>query len=130
ALTSDLASMFRSAFERAGVALQIDCEPLPEPVFVDRDTWEKIVLNLVSNALKFTFAGVVRVTQRVERDHIQLQVRDSGCGIAAEDLTRVFERFFRGRAAQSRTHEGTGIGLSLVKELVKLHAGRITANSE
>ncbi len=130
ALTSDLASMFRSAFERAGVALQIDCEPLPEPVFVDRDKWEKIVLNLVSNALKFTFAGVVRVTQRVERDHIQLQVRDSGCGIAAEDLTRVFERFFRGRAAQSRTHEGTGIGLSLVKELVKLHAGRITANSE
>ncbi|MBS0416240.1 MAG: response regulator [Proteobacteria bacterium] len=130
ALTTDLASMFRSAFERAGVTLTIDCEPAPEPVFVDRDKWEKIVLNLVSNALKFTFAGEVRVTQRVVHDHIELQVRDSGCGIAAEDLTRVFERFFRGRASQSRTHEGTGIGLSLVQELVKLHAGSITAASE
>ena len=130
ALTTDLVSMFRSAFERAGVTLTIDCEPLPEPAYVDRDKWEKIVLNLVSNALKFTFAGAVRVTQRVRNDHIQLEVNDSGCGIAAEDLTRVFERFFRGRPAQARTHEGTGIGLSLVQELVKLHGGYITARSE
>jgi len=130
ALTSDLASMFRSAFERAGITLTIDCEPVPEPVYVDRDKWEKIVLNLISNALKFTFAGAVQVSQRVAEDRIQLQVRDSGCGIAAEDLTRVFERFFRGRPAQTRTHEGTGIGLSLVQELVKLHGGRISARSE
>ena len=130
ALTSDLASMFRSAFERAGVTLTIDCSPLPEPVYVDRDKWEKIVLNLVSNALKFTFAGEVSVTQRALGDHIQLQIMDSGCGIASEDLTRVFERFFRGRAPQTRTHEGSGIGLSLVQELVKLHGGSIAARSE
>jgi signal transduction histidine kinase len=130
ALTTDLASMFRSAFERAGVALTIECNPLPEPVYVDRDKWEKIVLNLVSNALKFTFAGEVRVTQRALADHIELEVQDSGCGIAAEDLTRVFERFFRGRVSQTRTHEGSGIGLSLVQELVKLHGGGITARSE
>ena len=130
ALTTDLASMFRSAFERAGVALSIRCDPIPEPVYVDRDKWEKIVLNLLSNALKFTFAGTVRITQRVLRDHIQLEVQDTGCGIAAEDLTRVFERFFRGRPSQTRTHEGTGIGLSLVQELAKLHGGNISARSE
>jgi signal transduction histidine kinase len=130
ALTSDLASMFRSAFERAGVTLTIECTPLPEPVYVDRDKWEKIVLNLVSNALKFTFAGEVSVTQRALADHIQLEIKDSGCGIAAEDLARVFERFFRGGAYQTRTHEGSGIGLSLVQELVKLHGGSIVAQSE
>jgi len=130
ALTTDLTSMFRSAFERAGVTLTIDCSSIPEPVYVDRDKWEKIVLNLVSNALKFTFAGEVSVTQRVVGDYVQLDVEDSGCGIAAEDLTRVFERFFRGRASQTRTHEGTGIGLSLVEELVKLHGGGIAAQSD
>jgi signal transduction histidine kinase len=130
ALTTDLASMFRSAFERAGVTLAIDCDPTPEPVYVDRDKWEKIVLNLISNALKFTFAGAVQVTQRTRTDHIQLQVTDSGCGIAPQDLVRVFERFFRGRAPQTRTHEGSGIGLSLVQELVKLHGGTIDARSE
>ncbi|MDB6102458.1 MAG: multi-sensor hybrid histidine kinase [Gammaproteobacteria bacterium] len=130
ALTTDLASMFRSAFERAGVALTIDCNPAPEPVYVDRDKWEKIVLNLVSNALKFTFSGAVQVIQRTQADHIQLEVTDSGCGIAPDDLVRVFERFFRGRVPQTRTHEGSGIGLSLVQELVKLHGGTIVARSE
>jgi signal transduction histidine kinase len=130
ALTSDLASMFRSAFERSGITLTIDCDPLPEPVYVDRDKWEKVVLNLLSNALKFTFAGEVRISQRMLNDHIELQVQDSGCGIAEEDLPRVFERFFRGRPSQTRTHEGTGIGLSLVQELVKLHGGSISAHSE
>ena len=130
ALTTDLASMFRSAFERAGVTLTIDCDPTPEPVYVDRDKWEKIVLNLISNALKFTFAGSVRVIQRTQSDHIQLEVTDSGCGMAPEDLARVFERFFRGRMLQTRTHEGSGIGLSLVQELVKLHGGTICARSE
>jgi signal transduction histidine kinase len=130
ALTTDLASMFRSAFERAGVTLRIDCDPTPEPVYVDRDKWEKIVLNLISNALKFTFSGSVQVIQRTQAEHVELQVTDSGCGIAPEDLLRVFERFFRGGAPQTRTHEGSGIGLSLVQELVKLHGGTIAAHSE
>jgi signal transduction histidine kinase len=129
-LTTDLASVFRSAFERGGVALTLDCPKLPEDVFVDRDMWEKIILNLMSNAFKFTIKGEVRVTQHVVGDMIQLEVRDTGCGVAAEDLPHLFERFFRGRAPQARTHEGTGIGLSLVQELVKLHGGSIEASSE
>lgn len=129
-LTADLASVFRSAFERGGVALTIDCPGLPEDAFVDRDMWEKIVLNLISNAFKFTCKGEVRVSQHLVGDSIELQVRDTGCGVAPEDLPRLFERFFRGRAPQARTHEGTGIGLSLVQELAKLHGGTIEASSE
>lgn len=130
ALTADLSSVFRSAFEKAGVALTIHCPPLPEPVFVDCDMWEKIVLNLISNAFKFTLAGEVEVRLQPCGDHIELLVADSGCGVAAEDVPRLFERFFRGRSVQSRTHEGSGIGLSLVHELVKLHSGYVEARSE
>jgi signal transduction histidine kinase len=129
-LTTDLASVFRSAFERAGVALTLDCPKLPDDVFIDQDMWEKIILNLVSNALKFTLKGEVRVSQHAFPDHVQLKVSDTGCGIAPEDLPRLFERFFRGRAPEARTHEGSGIGLSLVQELVKLHGGSIEAHSE
>ena len=128
-LTTDLASVFRSAFERAGVILTLECPPLPEEVFVDRDMWEKIVLNLISNAFKFTFQGEVLIAQHRVGDYIELQVADTGCGIAADELPRLFERFFRGRPAKARTHEGSGIGLSLVQELVKLHGGTIEARS-
>ena len=128
-LTTDLASVFRSAFERAGVILTLECPPLPEEVFVDRDMWEKIVLNLISNAFKFTFQGEVLIAQHRVGDHIELQVADTGCGIAADELPRLFERFFRGRPSKARTHEGSGIGLSLVQELVKLHGGTIEARS-
>ena len=128
-LTADLATVFRSAFERAGVILTLECPPLPEEVFVDRDMWEKIVLNLISNAFKFTFQGEVLIAQHRVGDHIELQVADTGCGIAADELPRLFERFFRGRPTRARTHEGSGIGLSLVQELVKLHGGTIEARS-
>jgi signal transduction histidine kinase len=129
-LTMDLASVFRSAFQRGGVTLTLDCPKLPQDIYVDRDMWEKIVLNLVSNAFKFTMKGEVRVRQRAHDDHIELEVSDTGCGVAAEDLPRLFERFFRGRTPHARTHEGSGIGLSLVQELVKLHGGSVTAHSE
>ena len=129
-LTMDLASVFRSAFQRGGVTLALDCPKLPEDVYVDRDMWEKIVLNLVSNAFKFTMKGEVRIAQHARGDHLVLEVSDTGCGVAAEDLPRLFERFFRGRTPHARTHEGSGIGLSLVQELVKLHGGSVTAHSE
>jgi PAS domain S-box-containing protein len=128
-LTAELASMFRAAVERAGLRLDIDCPPLPAPVFVDRDMWEKIVLNLLSNALKFTFEGTIRVSLALSRDEVVLTVADSGVGIPAADLPRVFQRFHQVRGARSRTHEGSGIGLSLVHELARLHGGRAWARS-
>ncbi len=130
ALTVDLASTFRSAIERAGLRLVVTTEPSLEDVHVDRDMWEKITLNLLSNALKFTFEGEIEVSLRATPRHVVLRVRDTGTGIAQDELPRVFERFHRVRDARSRTHEGTGIGLALVSELVRLHGGAIGAESE
>ena len=127
--TADLASMFRSAFERAGIRFAIDCASLPEPAYVDRDMWERIVLNLLSNALKFTLDGEVRVRMQALDDCFELQVADTGCGIAAEDLPRIFDRFATIEAPRARTVERTGIGLSLVRERVRLHGGTIEAES-
>ena len=129
ALTTDLASVFRSLIERAGLRLAVDCPPLPEVVYVDRDMWEKIVLNLLSNAFKFTFDGEIAVVVRAMDGHAELEVRDTGVGIPDNELPHIFERFHRVHTARSRTYEGSGIGLSLVQELVKAHGGTITVAS-
>ncbi|MBD2465502.1 response regulator [Oscillatoria sp. FACHB-1407] len=147
--TAELASVFRSAIERAGLQLVIDCPPLPEPVFVDREMWEKIVLNLLSNAFKFTFEGEIRVELRMKNKecrmktnqnsefsiptsqfpYVQLTISDTGAGIAPEHLPHLFERFYQVRGTQARTHEGSGIGLALVNELVQLQGGTIEVSS-
>jgi PAS domain S-box-containing protein len=129
AFTADLASNFRSACEQAGLKLHVACPTLDEPVFVDREMWEKIVLNLLSNAFKFTFEGGISVSLRAIDGHAELQVRDTGIGIADDDMPRLFERFHRIESARGRTHEGSGIGLALVQELVKLHGGTVVAES-
>ncbi len=129
-LTAQLASVFRSAIERAGLKLVIECPPLPEPVYVDREMWEKIVLNLLSNALKATFDGEIRVSIAADETGAILSIRDTGTGIAQEELTHLFERFRRIEGAQRRSHEGSGIGLALVHELVELHGGSIAVESK
>ena len=129
-LTAELASSFESAFVRAGLVFEIDCPALAEPIFVDHDMWEKIVLNLVSNALKFTFEGRVRVALRACDGHVELAVSDTGTGIPEAELPRLFERFHRVQGARARTHEGSGIGLALVHELVRLHGGSLQVMSK
>lgn len=128
--TVELASSFDSAVQRAGLTLSVDCPPLSAPTYVDREMWEKIVLNLLSNALKFTFVGGVSVRLREEAGRVVLAVEDTGTGIPASELPRLFERFYRVRGARSRTHEGTGIGLSLVQELARLHGGEVHVESQ
>jgi PAS domain S-box-containing protein len=129
AFTADLASVFRSAIARAGLSYQVDCCELPEPVYIDREMWEKVVLNLLSNALKFTFDGSISVTLRAEDSGAVLRISDTGSGIAADEMPRLFERFHRIPSTRSRSNEGSGIGLALVRELVGLHGGSITAGS-
>jgi PAS domain S-box-containing protein len=128
-LTADLASNFRAACERAGLAYTVDCAPLREAVFVDPAMWETIVLNLLSNAFKFTLAGEINVTLREAGGGAELQVVDTGVGIAPADLERVFDRFHRAEGQGGRSVEGSGIGLSLVRELVQLHGGTIAVAS-
>jgi signal transduction histidine kinase len=130
AQTTELASVFRSAVEKAGVMLIVDCPPLPQPLYVDREMWEKVVLNLLSNAFKHTFEGAIRVALQWRGDHAELVVADSGVGIPASELSHLFKRFYRVKGAKSRTHEGTGIGLALVHELVYLHGGTVSVESE
>ena len=130
ALTVELAEGFRPAIERAGLHLFIECPPLPEPVLADGEMWEKIVLNLLSNALKFTFAGSITVRLRALPNHVELTVRDSGVGIAPEHLPHLFTRFYRVPGGRARTREGSGIGLALVHELVHLHGGAVRVQSQ
>nr|WP_249159664.1 ATP-binding protein [Bradyrhizobium tropiciagri] len=132
ALTSDLASNFRSTVERAGLSLAIETQALPQPVYVDRDMWEKIVLNLLSNAFKFTFDGRIEVAIGASAGGTaaEVTVRDSGTGIPATALPHIFERFQRVEGARGRSFEGSGIGLALVRELVKQHGGQIRVDSE
>ncbi|MET8260505.1 SpoIIE family protein phosphatase [Micromonospora sp. NPDC005205] len=129
AVTADLASVFRSAVERAGLTFEVDCSPLPEPVYVDRGMWEKIILNLLSNALKFTFDGSIRVRLRAEGGRAVVTVADTGIGVPAEEMPRLFERFHRIENVRSRSNEGSGIGLALVRELVGLQGGDVSADS-
>ncbi|WP_343692598.1 ATP-binding protein [Chitinophaga sp.] len=128
-VTSDLAGSFRSAVEHAGMQLVVDCQPLAETAYIDRDMWEKIVLNLLSNAFKYTLEGSITVSLYQEDTHAILQVKDTGIGIPAEELPHMFERFHRVKQSGGRSFEGTGIGLSLVKELVLLHEGDISVES-
>jgi PAS domain S-box-containing protein len=129
-LTAELAGVFRATIERGGLRLNVDCPPLPDPVYVDRGMWEKVIFNLLSNAFKFTFAGEIGVTIRESKSAVQVTVSDTGTGIAAEELPQLFKRFHRIRGAKGRSYEGSGIGLALVQELVKLHGGTIGIESK
>jgi PAS domain S-box-containing protein len=130
-LTAELASNFQSLCQKAGLRLIVHCTALTtdEPAYVDRDMWEKIVLNLLSNAFKFTFQGEIEVRLEPAEGRALLTVRDTGVGIPFEELPRMFQRFHRIEDSRGRTHEGTGIGLALVQELVKLHGGTVSVSS-
>ncbi len=130
--TAELASAFRSAMEKAGLRLVVDAAPLDKTVFVDRDMWEKVILNLLSNAFKFTFEGEIRVETRTSADgnHALVTVGDTGTGIPADELPHLFDRFRRVEGARGRSIEGSGIGLALVQELVKAHGGHIRVASD
>jgi signal transduction histidine kinase/DNA-binding response OmpR family regulator len=130
AYTAELASNFRSACEHAGLVLTVDCPPLPDRVYVDADMWERVVLNLVSNAFKYTLEGKIDVTvQLADEQTVELAVSDTGVGIPEDELPRIFDRFHRIDGQAARTMEGTGIGLALVNELVRLHGGTIAVQS-
>jgi signal transduction histidine kinase len=111
--------------------IEIDVGPGPFIWNGDERHLERIALNLISNACKFSRpGGVVHVAAGREGDDIWLRVTDHGIGIAAHDLTKIFDRFVQVESSSDRRFEGTGIGLSIVKQLVTLHGGTISVNSE
>lgn len=129
-LTAELASAFRSAVERAGLNLVVECAPTSSTVYVDREMWEKIVFNLLSNAFKFTFYGAIKVSLNEADGFVELKVSDTGTGIPDAELPHLFERFHQVKGARGRSYEGSGIGLALVQELVKLHGGEVRVRSK
>ncbi len=127
--TAHIASVFRSAVERAGMRFVVDCPSLSAPVWIDRDMWEKIVLNLLSNAFKYTLSGAICIALHEEDGIATLRVRDTGIGVPHWELPKLFDRFHRVEGARGRTLEGTGIGLALVRELAALLRGRVDVAS-
>src|SRR5215469_13764107 len=127
--TADLASTFRSATERGWAEAGSRLPRSARAAYVDRDMWEKIVLNLISNAFKFTFEGGISVSLQQVGNSVELCVRDTGVGIPAEAIPRLFDRFHRVPNTRSRTHEGSGIGLALVHELANPQGGFMRVES-
>jgi signal transduction histidine kinase len=127
--TLDAASSFMPAVEQAGLKLDLHADTFKKEVYVDKNMWEKIVLNLLSNAFKYTLQGKIALSLKSVGKEIELKVSDTGVGIPEDDLAKVFERFHRVKGSKGRTHEGSGIGLALVSELVKMHGGNIQVAS-
>ncbi|MEO8152730.1 MAG: ATP-binding protein [Rhizobacter sp.] len=127
--TLDISALFRSTIESRGLRFEVTFGELPRTSAVDRDMWEKIVTNLLSNAYKYTREGEIELNLKQLEDHIVLSVRDTGVGIASQDAAHLFERFYRVADGGGRTEEGAGIGLAMVKELVALHGGTIEVDS-
>lgn len=120
----------RPAADSRNIHLQTILDPLSSPVSGDPDRMQQIVWNLLSNAIKFTPRGGL-VEVRLERihSHVEITISDTGQGIAPEFLLHAFERFRQSDSSSTRRHGGIGIGLSIVKELVELHGGTVTAHS-
>lgn len=130
AFTAELAGNFRSACDSAGLSLLVDCPPLAEPVYLDRDMWEKIVLNLVANAFKSTVEGNIEVRLRAQYGIVQLIVSDTGTGFSESDLQHVFDKFDRVAGARTGTSDRIGFGLAYVRELVRQQNGSIDVQSK
>ncbi|CCQ14517.1 Sensor protein [Rhodococcus sp. AW25M09] len=129
AVTRDCASMFAAVASDQGLDLVVDASE-EVVILIDGEMWSKVVFNLVANAVKYTPAGSVSVRLRAEADTIRLVVADTGLGIPADDLPRVFDRFHRVERSGAHSIEGTGIGLALVSDLLTALNGRIDVDSE
>jgi two-component system phosphate regulon sensor histidine kinase PhoR len=127
-LLTSAAKRMRMQAERAGMSLSVECSPDLPKVSVDAPRIEQVLVNLIHNAVKFTPpGGNVVLTARMSEGYVRFAVKDSGVGIPADDLPRIFERFYR--VDKSRAGGGTGLGLSISRHLVESHGGRIWAES-
>jgi PAS domain S-box-containing protein len=128
-ITENLAGNFRSIIEKAGMTFNVEVAEISESVFVDRQMWEKIVFNLLSNAFKYTLHGSIALQLYKDNGHVILKVTDTGVGIPEKELPNMFSRFHRIHSVTGRSYEGSGIGLSMIRELVLQHGGEISVVS-
>jgi len=129
-LVQDVVQKFRLDAEKHGLSLQHHCGDAVPAVRGDIGLIERVLENLIENAMRHTPAnGVVRVELEPAADRVVLRVRDTGQGIASEDLSRIFERYYRGERGNFRSDGGTGLGLAISRRIVELHGGRIQVDS-
>jgi signal transduction histidine kinase len=129
-LTRELCQLFSSLMVQSSLEYILEIQAINQPVYVDVDMWEKIVMNLVSNAYKFTLKGQITISLKQESHYVIFSVIDSGVGISEEELPNLFKRFHRIEGSQGRSFEGSGIGLAMIQELIKLHGGSIKVTSK
>lgn len=128
--TANLAGNFRSVIERGGMNFNVITESLNAPAYIDRQMWEKVVFNLLSNAFKYTLKGSISITLKQEGNNALLTVADTGVGIPEKELPNMFTRFHRIKNSAGRSFEGSGIGLSMIREFILQHGGDITVESK
>ena len=130
AAATEAVAPYRDEARRRGSSIQLDVDPAAASVRADPVAVRQVLGNLVENAVRYTpGGGTVTIFSRVEDGGVQLGVRDTGTGIPADHLPRIFERFYRVDPARSRAAGGTGLGLAIVKHLVEAHGGRVYAES-
>jgi two-component system phosphate regulon sensor histidine kinase PhoR len=122
---------FRTLTEGQKVEISYDLGRNLPPVRMDREAMGQALLNLLDNAAKYSRdRKIITVTAGVEDDQLKLSVADQGIGIEKRDIPRVFEKFYRAEARPEKNIAGSGIGLTLVKEIVEAHGGSISVESE
>ena len=128
-MVNHLVESFRPYCDKKGLRLITELNPCPK-IYLDPERFDKVLYNLLSNAMKFTDTGG-SIAIKVERagDYVRIQVKDTGIGIRTEQIPHLFERFRQAEGSVNRSYEGSGLGLALVKELVELHGGQITVES-
>jgi signal transduction histidine kinase/class 3 adenylate cyclase len=126
------AQPFRAVAEQRGVDLRLSLDSDVEgaEIFLDREKMDKVITNLLSNAVKFTREGHVEVATRLQDGLVRISVTDTGIGIKEDQLPHIFDRFRQADGSESREYAGSGIGLALVQEMVRLHGGSVTAFSD
>jgi signal transduction histidine kinase len=120
---------FRPAALEKGIEIKLVNQG-EKPVNGDYDRLTQVFINLISNAVKYTDRGSVTVTIAETQEYCEVQVADTGIGMEAEELSHIFERFYRSDKSRSRNTGGAGIGLTITRTIVEAHGGRVGAESE
>lgn len=122
--------LFRDRIQSQGLELILDLDESDELIYVDKNRLQQILSNLISNAMKFTRQGYIKISTEVRNDNVQVTIEDTGIGISKEELPFIFDDFRRATSAVEKNIEGTGLGLSISKKLITMMGGEINAESE
>jgi signal transduction histidine kinase/ligand-binding sensor domain-containing protein len=122
--------LFRDRIQSQGLELVLELDEMEEQIYVDKNRLQQILSNLISNAMKFTRQGYIKISSEVKNGKVELIIEDTGIGISKEELPLIFDDFRRASSAVEKSIEGTGLGLSISKKLITMMGGEIYAESE